>query len=354
MSDGILQTALPWLDADFARLWQAHRSDRLGHAFLITGPKGLGKRQFAHRLAAALHCADPGPDGIPCGTCADCQLHATEGHPDWTLIHPDPEAKSPEIKVEAIRDLCSHQTLTATRRGPSVIAIAPAEVMNLFAANSLLKTLEEPTASTLLLLISEDPSRLPATIRSRCQQLTIGLPDEQQALTWLGAQPAIQAQLAKASTPPQETLLHWLRLAHGAPLAALELADSDRLAKRSQVLAGLVAVAAGHQDPIVCAASWKALEMAPLLDWLASGVSDLLRLSQAGPDMRLDNPDQQESLVRLATQIDPRSGHRFLRQVIALKAKPLASLNRELVCETLALNWALMTRDQDQSLNKAR
>ena len=98
---------------------------------------------------------------------------------------PDPESKSGEITIDAIRDLTDRVALTTLRGTRKLALIDPADRLNGAAANALLKTLEEPAGDTLLCLIAEQPGRLPATIRSRCQLLRVPIPPADQALAWL-------------------------------------------------------------------------------------------------------------------------------------------------------------------------
>jgi DNA polymerase-3 subunit delta' len=200
--------------------------------------------------------------------------------------------------------------------------------MNASAANSLLKTLEEPSPGTLLCLICEQPGRLPATIRSRCQELKVPVPPESEALDWLHRH---------TSTTQAETLL---RLAHGAPLKALGLADEDRLSQREQAFAGFVEVGRGVRDPIAEAAAWNRLEPTILLDWLSGWVSDLLRLACGHPAPRLTNPDRSETLRALAGSLDPAEGHRYLQRVLEARAAEGSPINRLLLYESLLIDWA--------------
>ena len=260
---------------------------------------------------------------------------------------PDEETKSGEIRVDAIRALAGTEGLTAHRGGWKLILIDPAQRMNVSAANALLKTLEEPAPSTLMCLVSEQPSRLTATIRSRCQALRLALPAEAEALAWLT--PQVRGLNAA-------TLLH---LAHGAPLRALELADPERLAVRDKLFAGFVAVAQGQRDPLAEAAAWNEADPALLLDWLSGWLSDLLRLAgargpapsaaagagqaQATTTPRLINSDKQAALTTLAARVAPAAGHRLLRRIWQAGGGDTSNLNRLLLYETWLLDWARLT-----------
>ncbi len=325
------QEVLPsWLQEPWAALQGARQADRFPHALLLTGPAGVGKRLLLAALANSLLCHSNLPGGRACGQCPDCRLLAAGTHPDLARVGPDEEGKSGEIKVDAIRALASAEGLTAHRGGWKLILIDPAHRMNTSAANALLKTLEEPAPSTLLCLVSEQPSRMPATIRSRCQVLRLAVPPEAEALAWLVPRiPGFDAS----------TLLH---LAHGAPLRALELANPERLALRDRLITGFVEVAQGQRDPLAEAANWNQAEPGLLIDWLGGWISDLLRLIPAlsGSQPRLINADRAGELRALAARVDPGAGHRLLRQVWKAGTSDTSNLNRLLLFETWLLEWA--------------
>jgi DNA polymerase-3 subunit delta' len=321
----------PWLASHWVSLQRARAAGRLPHALLLAGPAGVGKRRLADLLVWSLLCSDPRPDGLPCGRCADCRLNQAGTHPDLVRLGPDPDGKSDEIKVGGIRDLIESEGLTSSRGIHKLILIDPADRMNPSAANALLKTLEEPAPGTLFCLISERPHALAATVRSRCQRLTLGLPDEAEALDWLvGQMPGSDARLL-------------LRLAHGAPLRALGLADSALLTRRDTAFAGFVAVGEGRRDPVAEAQAWGDLGPKTTLEWLGGWVSDLLRLTADGAAY-LGNPDKREPLLALAARLDPKEGHRYLQRILCRRASQDAPLNPQLLHEALLIDWAQVVR----------
>jgi DNA polymerase-3 subunit delta' len=326
-------TALPpWLTGHWQHLWRAYLSGRLGHAWLLTGMSGLGKRLLAERLTQALLCSKPADDGAPCGGCGECRLFAAGNHPDVQYVTPETESTTGEIKVEAIRRVIDLENLTPYRGRRKVIHLYPADAMTRAAANSLLKTLEEPTESTLLLLIAEEASRLPATIRSRCQRLMFVPPAEPEVLPWLTGQ---------LEHPPASPEL-LLRLAEGAPLRALELAQPEFLSRREQGLKQFLAVAWGQQDPLAVAAAWQSADARLLLELCLSWLCDLARLSGDPEVVFLSNPDQRETLQGLAQRLPGAALHEFLRQALRMRTLTQSSVNKQLLFESLMIRWAIL------------
>jgi DNA polymerase-3 subunit delta' len=179
-------TLLPWHQGARSRLETAVAGERLPHALLLHGPEGVGKERFAAVLAAALFCSRRAAALIHCGECADCALSRAGSHPDlhWLRI---PEDKK-SIGVDAVREACEQLGMTSMRSGYRVAIVSPAHAMTTNAQNALLKTLEEPAPRTLLVLVTSRPSRLLATLRSRCQRIEIPRPGAGPAVEWLGSE----------------------------------------------------------------------------------------------------------------------------------------------------------------------
>jgi DNA polymerase-3 subunit delta' len=240
------------------KTWAALQARRaqLPHALMLIGERGLGKFELARQFAASLLCEQPQSSGIACGKCLACNWFAQGNHPDFRLLQPDALSDEPseaedgkkkasqQITIDQVRGLDDFLNVGTHRAGLRVILINPTEAMNRSTANALLKSLEEPAAGTLFLLISSEPLRLLPTLRSRCQVVPISLPSMAVAAR----------ELAEAGIENPE---RWLALAGGAPGLAIELAASgqavwlDLLLKR---------IAAGREiDPIGLAAELEKL-----------------------------------------------------------------------------------------------
>src|SRR5690606_5904714 len=169
-----------------------------------------------------------------------------------------PEDKK-QIPVALVRELIDELQMTAHQAGRKVTVIVPADAMNRSTANALLKTLEEPSGDAVLALVSANPARLPATIRSRCQRIALAPPERADALAWLKAR--------RVADPER-----LLALAGGAPLAAEALQDSALLGARGKLVQGLAELVAGRGDIPAAAAAWAALPLAGAVDWLQTVV----------------------------------------------------------------------------------
>jgi len=216
MTPGWSTHLCPWLWDAFERLDQARDRGIFGHAWLLAGPRGIGKSNLAHVLAARLvdgHRSKPAElDAGSAIGARDAAFEATMRHPDQHVLAPLPDKRA--ISVEQVRDVIADLSLTSLSGVGKVLIVEPADAMTLAAANALLKTLEEPTADTYFLLVSHQPGFLPATIRSRCQLLWLPLPALQTAVDWLAAG---RATAARADI---EALLG---ICGGAPLLAAQL-----------------------------------------------------------------------------------------------------------------------------------
>lgn len=325
--DELAPQHLPWQQTIWDRLQQARQQQRLPHALLFTGPEGVGKTCFAHAFAQSLLCVSPSGAGEPCGRCRHCQLFLAGNHPDLQLIGPEEGSKSGEIKVDRIRALTEGASLTAKSGGHKVVIIRPAERMNGAAANSLLKTLEEPTANTVLILLTDHPSRLLPTIRSRCQRFVFTPPATEQAIAWL--QGRIQAG-------DPHTLL---ALASGAPLKALDMDNPEILEQRRAALQAFLGLAQKRTDPVKLADQWTKYDIKRLMEWLTGWIIDMLRLQVSATPPILFNRDEGQTLQRLAERLNSQLLQRFLGQVYAVRNLTDSNLNPQLMLERLLLEW---------------
>lgn len=293
----------PWHADHWRNLMARHRAGQLAHALLLSGPAGLKKRDFAERLATALLCEQPREDAAACGRCRACRLLVAGSHPDLVrvnLLLRDDGTPRTEIIVEQIRELSERLAMTAQFGGMQIALVDPADAMNVSAANALLKTLEEPSAATLIVLVADQPMRLPATIRSRCQRVEFRLPAQSQAREWLGGQGLATKSIEAA-----------LDASGGNPGLALAWARDGGLQVREEVVADLRALHAGRISAVEVAQRWSRAEPEPRL-WFVAALAQAEAVSIAagreGPLSLTATPD----LTKLEARFDEANRARAL------------------------------------------
>lgn len=321
----------PWQQAEWQQFSQQTLSGKLPHAFMLAGPKGIGKRHLAEALAQRLLCDSP-REGGACGSCRGCELNRAKTHPD--LVWLEPEESSKAIKVDQVRELTEALGKTAQQGGYKVVILEPAEAMNTNAANALLKSLEEPAANTLLILISHSPSSVLPTIRSRCQIRALAMPRQEQVLRWL-------SPLLVGREMAAEDLLV---AARGAPLVALNLLEGDALELREQQLQQMVRLSLGQLSAIDLAASWQNSDMQGLMEWYLGLMHSLIRWLAGAEDaqVKLWPVEFRDRLAR----IKPGLLHRYVEKVLVSKRQlhSGSNPNKQLMWEELLLDWGVVLR----------
>ncbi len=304
---------IPWLKT-FADAWQRQAdAGRLPHAVLLAGRPGIGKRAAAAWMARRK-------------LGAEARLELPQ-YPPPTFEHPDlrwlriPEDKL-TIGIDQVRNLIDAISLTSHAGGGKVAVIDPANALTHDAANSLLKTLEEPSGDTLLVLIADRLGRLPATLLSRCQRISLAAPDEGQALAWLDA------------LRPGASWLPALRAAGNGPLAAINAAD--RVDREDAMAKDLAAVATGAASPVEVAAGWAQASISGVLEWLVRQVQAAIVARLGGPRSAMAPPIDDSVLQRM----DTRNLFCYLDIINRLRGQAAGSFNAQLTLEALLIDWA--------------
>ncbi|MEO0973626.1 MAG: DNA polymerase III subunit delta', partial [Pseudomonadota bacterium] len=341
MSEWLVQNAeaggprLHWLDGLYARLVRARYEQTLAHGLLLSGAAGIGKRVLANALAKAWLCeAGPGPaEQRPCGQCRGCGLTRVGNHPDLHLLAPA-EGKS-SISVDQVRELSGELVLRPHAGGHRVALVVPAQLMTLSAQNSLLKTLEEPPAGTVLVLVADEIDSLAPTIRSRCQHLAVPAPDAVACEAWLSEHGVPSAQAREA-----------LALARQAPLAALGLSQEGFVERVGTLTEDLVQIAHGRAEPVAVAGRWEKHDPHRVVDWWQGAMHALAERVLAVPPAAHATPSasQRQLADEGAAWVAAVGLFGFVDRLHEASAILRGQSNPRLLLEGLLIDWAALTR----------
>jgi DNA polymerase-3 subunit delta' len=328
---------LPWQQHQWEHLCSYIAQKRIPQALLITGNKGLGKQQLAHQFAVALLCATPQASGTACGHCSSCLLVNADTHPDFIQIQPEEPGKG--IGIGQIRSLISRLTLKPQFETQRVVIVNPADKMNNAAANAFLKCLEEPSERTSILLITEKPAKLPATIISRCQKLAVVTPDKDVAVKWL-------AEIMQCDTVTNKTLQLNVSLAQGAPLQALEYANDQTLTLRNECFDAWIAIAKQLKSPVIVAEDWHKLPASPLIFWMTSWVIDLIKCFYQTKVANLYNPDLNEPIQELSRRLELKGLYKLYDLLLSDRQRLDTQINKQLLFEEILIQWYELNRSK--------
>jgi DNA polymerase-3 subunit delta' len=318
--DGSLAAA--WLAPQMQQLQRSRLAGRFPPALLIHDRRGAGGLWLAHHAAQLALCVGESP---PCGKCRGCRQFLADQHPDFTSVAPTEDSKL--IRVEQIRELTEALALTAHAGGASVALLHPADAMNANAANALLKTLEEPRPGVTLILVTDVPSRLPATVLSRCQTLHIPAPSRAASLAWL--------ERHKGSGP-------WAAVLDAigeAPFDAAQLDAAEVARLAGETFRTLAELLSGQRDIAGIAERWARgeqfeLRLTCIETWLTACID-----RAAGAPRQLTELRTGTHLPESSWDMNIAALLRLLDAAYELRGLRLTSINRSLALEQLL--WQL-------------
>lgn len=316
----------PWLQPAWRQLLMRWQQRSVPNALLLDGSKGLGKRALALAYAKFLLCSGKrqGADSA-CGRCENCHWFEAGAHPDFHLL--TGEGKTERIKVDQVRELNAQLALTSHSGGYKVVVFAYAEQMNINAANSLLKLLEEPPGDSVFLLASHDAGSLPVTVRSRCQRLSLPLPGHDAAVQWLAAQ-----QVPDAA--------RYLALAGGAPLLAQHYAQEQAVETHDRLLQDLLQVTAAPASSIQVAERWKQQDLSSVFGWMLSWAVTLIKLQLGGAEIAAADRNTLAALSLLNNRVSLPLLFNVYDQLLRANKRLQQSANQQLLLESVLLSWA--------------
>lgn len=334
----------PWQQT----LWQqvGRQGVPRAHALLLKGRPGIGKLAWAFSLAKAMLCEQVDQAGRACGHCTGCRWFEQGQHPNFRLLEPEalslsadeadnesraskPDVRdaksrkkpSQQIGVAQIRILDDFIYLSGHQDRFKLVLISPAEAMNTAAANALLKKLEEPPPNVLFILVTHRAQTIPATIRSRCQQIAMPRPERRLAHDWL-VQQGVQHPDYR------------LALSGYAPLLALQY-DEDYWVQHTDFVRHIASPK--EIDPIALAEKLHKLDLSSIVSWLQKWCYDLMSCHMTG-SIRY-HLAQEAAIKRLAAAIDPADMAFLWRDLIALQQLARHSLNAKLFVEEMLLAY---------------
>lgn len=315
----------PWLNVSYRQIISQHQADRSHHALLLQSLPGMGGDALAWGISRWLMCRQP--DGLKsCGVCHACQLMQAGTHPDWYRLEADKGKTS--LGVDAVRSVTEKIYHHAQQGGAKVVWLPDAGQLTESAANALLKTLEEPPKNTWFLLNCHEPSRLLATLRSRCLLWHLAPPDEAQSLIWLQKQGESDANARITA----------LRLSGGAPAAAAALLEGKTWQQRQQLCRALPEAVQG--DLLTLLPVLNHDDVVQRIGWLCALLVDAAKWQQGGGDF-ISNVDCQPLVVQIAGLLPGAAIDASLRQWLTCRERLLnvVAVNRELLLTEQLLNW---------------
>ena len=310
-----------WLEEQMTRLRAAFVAGRMPHALLIHEAPGAGGEWLAYWAAQLVLCAHP--QRAPCGDCPACGHVARRQHPDLMVL--GPQERSTQIRIEQVREFAADLSLTAHQGGYKVGVLSPADSMNRFAANALLKTLEEPPPRSLMALVASVPSRLPATILSRCQRLRVPPPSRALAVQWL------------TDTRGPADWQDALAVLGNAPFIAATLDPATIAQTAREMRHELEQFAGGSGDPAGSAERWARSEPALRLTCFENWITERIRRGLLGEGAVAE---LRASTHSGASGLTIRGAFELLDGVRELRSSLDAPINRGVALEALLRRMA--------------
>ena len=332
-------TELPWLDAPFAAVRASAAAGRLPQGLLVQDSPGAGGLRLVKRIAQLVLCS--AGEAAPCGICSSCRRVDSGEHPDLLRIAPKEDSKLQQITVDDIREACEQMVMTSYEGRGSVAVIHPADAMNQNAANSLLKTLEEPRPNLHIVLVTSRPSALPATVLSRCLRLKIPPPDRAASLAWL------KTQRASPDWPAA------LDAVGGAPLEAFDADPALLRQLRDESWQALREAIQGSLDVIRTADAWAKGDLALRLNCIESY---LTRRVLEGPEITGQAAEMRAGAhlsgadfdINIATALGLLDGVKEIRQ------QSSTTLNKTLMVERLLWRFSRSAARGRQAISLAQ
>jgi DNA polymerase-3 subunit delta' len=310
-------------------LRRAIREGRIGQSLILAGPEGIGKRKFAIALAEAVNCEHPA-DGDACGKCPQCLRIAHGEHLDVVTYSPDGQF----IKIDQMREMSAEVQFKPFAGNRRVLIVDEADRLNIAAASSILKALEEPPASSLIILVTSRPYALLDTIRSRCQLISFAPLSPAELESYL---------IANYKRPIDQNHLI-ARLAGGSIGRAVGIDIGEYLEERELIIT-VIEAALVERDGVHLLNAAEQIgrklerdDFVSQMNTLLLVLSDLFKLKLDQPLEALINADAVERLGPIADNVDLASLTGWTGKIEKLLQDMPRNVNRQLAMEAMLLS----------------
>lgn len=331
----LLLQDIPWTNELWQSLVKRYQGVGLPHASLLLGNEGTGKRSLAFKLAKFLLCQDAdkktAENGSYCNQCHSCHLMDAGSHPDYFIC--GQEAKGKQIKVDSVRQLNEFLSKTPQISACQVVQIYPIEAMNPNASNALLKTLEEPSGESYLLLMADRLGSVLPTIRSRTQRISIQPPSTAVALAWLNQ---------RMPNTSKEDLTLALRQCADGPLKAEAWLREGLLAQDAAYTRLMQGWLSGQQQLQNVSKALVKFELSDTINWWAALSLDIMKLGLGAEPSQISDPQKSpwiEQLVATVSKLKLLTLQNKLQEIAGCLAAGQGNYNTSLVLESLLLDW---------------
>lgn len=307
-----------------AFLKSAIGQDRVAHAYIFHGLDGIGKKATALAFAKTLNCLEEGPEACmdACGECLSCRKIERGSHPDVITIQPD----GAFIRIKEIRSLQEQMMFRPAEGRKRVFIILEAERMNSAAANALLKTLEEPTGSNILVLVTARPHQLPLTVLSRCQRIKFQPLRSELMINILEENFSVSAQISSTLAA----------ISGGSLGKALEMKDNDFAARREELIDKLALISTPLDFfPVLAGMGNDRDLILEGLETMKTYFRDILVFSETGDGRKVFNRDRLEVISKAAGRISKQELLNSMKVINAAVRALEQNANRQLLLEMM-------------------
>lgn len=343
----------PWFKKEWDKLSLLPKK-KFPHALIVTGLSGIGKQDFCHLLIQSLLCEElykktgeqhsgslvedlPLDESLPCGVCPSCRQVQAGSHGDFLTLEIREGKKS--IGVDQIREMINWINLTHQSKQKKVLFIPAADKMTLQASNALLKTLEEPPGEVVILLLVDHLKSLIATVRSRCQIVSLAKPDKQVIRQWLEeSYPDWEINSAvDSSFQSNHSLL--LSLAFYTPLKVKQLLTSNELSQRKKIIEQLFLIIENNKAPVLASGELSKIEIQQIIYWLQAIIFDLIYIHFNVDNEKLINQDYFQQLSTISPRLNSLLLFELLKELNQYYQFQGTAINLQLLLDSYLIKW---------------